>query len=192
LLKSQKARFEGTQSVVLAWNTGPAEQQRRRAMTEYSWSETANGLARQVRQAYAFVERGAVPLRFVDDSSGAPHFVDDAPLVIGVFGNDNYLWDDNTRKEVELVRHGLLALDAAEMGFGLSDDGQTWTILVGTDRDRYQTKAGQLFQKELLKASLERIVWNAHRQVNGLPADTALEESACHEPAQGGTVIDPH
>jgi hypothetical protein len=153
-------------------------------MREYSWTETANGLARQIRAAYAFVKRGVVPLRFVDDSSGTPHFVDDAPLVIGVFGNDNYLWDENTRKEVEVFRHRLQEMDAAEMGFGLSDDGQTWAILVGTDRDRYHTRAGQIFQKELLKVSLEQILWNAWRQVSGMPADTVLEDPV----SQSGTI----
>jgi hypothetical protein len=135
--------------------------------TQYSWTETANGLAQQLRQSYAFVQRGVVPLRFVDDSAMPPRFVDDAPLVLGVFGNDNYLWDDKSRKEVELVRKGLGHTDAAEMAFGLSADGQTWALLVATDRDRYQTQAGQTLQKELLKLTLENILATAWTEVAG-------------------------
>jgi hypothetical protein len=157
--------------------------------TQYSWTETANGLAQQVRTSYSFVKRGVVPLRFVDDSNQPPRFVDDAPLVIGVFGNDNYLWDDKTRKEVEVVRQRLRDVaDATEMGFGLSQDGQTWALLVATDRDRYQTGAGQMFQKELLKAALENIVWNAWRNVSGMPADNALEDGVSQGSAPGRPV----
>jgi hypothetical protein len=157
--------------------------------TQYSWSETANGLAQQVRKGYGFVKRGVVPLRFVDDTEQPPRFVDDAPLVVGVFGNDNYLWDDKTRREVELVRQRLRDLpEVAEMGFGLSQDGQTWAMLIATDRDRYHTQAGQLFQKEMLKAALEQVVWNSWRQVSGMPADNVLEDAESPGAPQGWTV----
>lgn len=157
--------------------------------TQYSWTETASGLAQQVRTSYAFVKRGVVPLRFVDDSNQPPRFVEDAPLVIGVFGNDNYLWDEKTRKEVELVRERLRDVaEATEMGFGLSEDGQSWAMLVAADRDRFGTKAGQTFQKELLKAALESIVWNAWRNVSGMPADNALEDGVSQGAPQGWTV----
>ena len=155
--------------------------------TQYSWTETANGLAQQVRKSYSFVKRGVVPLRFVDDSCQPPHFVDDAPLVVGVFGNDNFLWDENTRKEVELVRGRLRDLaEVTEMGFGLSDDGKTWAMLVATDKDRYHTRPGQVFQKEMLKACLEQIVWNSWRQVSGMPADNALEDGVSQGAPQVG------
>jgi hypothetical protein len=158
-------------------------------MTQYSWNETANGLARQVRKTYAFVKRGVVPLRFVDDSVSPPRFVDDAPLVVGVFGNDSYLWDDKTRREVDMVRERLKEMPVEEMGFGLSDDGHTWALLVGTDHGRYQTKAGRVMQKELLKALLEQTVWNAWRQVAGMPVDNRLEDGASAGAPQGWMVI---
>jgi hypothetical protein len=156
---------------------------------QYSWTETANGLAQQVRKNYSFVKRGVVPLRFVDDAAQPPRFVDDAPLVIGVFGNDNYLWDEKTRREVEEVRQRLRDLpEVTETGFGLSDDGQTWALLVATDKDRYQTKPGQVFQKELLKMALEQVVWNAWRSASGMPADNALEDGASEGAPQGWAV----
>jgi hypothetical protein len=154
-------------------------------MNQYSWCETANGLARQVHKVYPFVKRGVVPLRFVDDTVTPPQFVNDAPLVVGVFGNDSSLWDDKMRRELEVVRERLKDLPVAEMGFGLSEDGHTWAMLVGTERDRYQTRAGQVLQKELLKASLEQIVWNAWRLAAGMPADNRLEDAESAGAPQG-------
>jgi hypothetical protein len=157
--------------------------------TQYSWSETANGLARQVRASCAFIKRGVVPLRFVDDSEQPPRLVDDAPLVVGVFGNDNYRDDPKTRREVELVRQRLRDLpEVVEMGFGLSQDGQTWAMLVATDKDRYHTQAGQVFQKEMLKAALEMVVWNSWRQVSGLPPDNALKDDTSPGTPQDWTI----
>jgi hypothetical protein len=133
--------------------------------THYSWTETANGLAQQLHTDYAFIQRGVVPLRFVDDSMAPPRLVEDAPLVISVFGNDNYLRNDMTQKEVELVRQRIKETEGVEMAFGLSQDGQTWALLVATDGDRYKTRAGQILQKELLKLTLEEILARAWQHV---------------------------
>src|SRR5947209_4541095 len=99
-------------------------------MTQYSWNDTATGLAQEVRQRYANVKRGVVPLRFIDDSTLPPSPVNDAPLMVGVFGNDSYLWDEKMRQELNIVRERLGDLDANELGFGLSADGQTWALLI--------------------------------------------------------------
>jgi hypothetical protein len=72
---------------------------------------------------------------------------------------------------------------------GVSDNGQTWALLVGTDKDRYQTRAGRALQKELLKASLEQIVWNAWRQVSGMPADNTLEDPVSTGAPQGWILV---
>jgi hypothetical protein len=144
-------------------------------MTRYSWNETASGLAHQVRESYFHIERGVVPLRFVDDSVTPPRFVDDAPLVLGVFGNDNYLGDDRTRYEVAIIRTRLADLGAQEMGFSISADGCSWALLVGVDKERYQTQTGKTLQKELLRASLEHALGGAWRKVHGMPADNCLD-----------------
>jgi hypothetical protein len=113
------------------------------------------------------VERGAVPLRLVDESLQPPRPVEDGPLVLGVFGNDNYDADVKARRAVELVRKRLRDSDARELGFGVSEDGQTWALLVGADKSRYQTVTGRLLQRELLKAFLEDAVWNAWQSAGG-------------------------
>jgi hypothetical protein len=130
-------------------------------MTWYDWNETARGLARQVRQFPTTVERGAVPLRLLDESTRPPRFVDDGPLVLGVFGNDAYLADERARHAVAWLRQRLKDTEARELGFGVSDDGQTWALLVGTDKSRYKTAAGQRLQRELLKVFLDEAVWQA-------------------------------
>jgi hypothetical protein len=107
------------------------------------------------------VERGALPLRLVDETTKPPRTVEDGPLVLGVFGNDCYLTDAKARREVELLRQRLKDAEARELGFGVSEDGRTWALLVGVDRNRYQTEAGRGLQRELLKVFLEEAVWHA-------------------------------
>jgi hypothetical protein len=130
-------------------------------MNWYDWNETAKGLAHQMRQRPITVERGAVPLRLVDETLKPPRPVEDGPLVLGVFGNDNYVADLKARRAVELVRQRLKDGEARELGFGISEDGQTWALLVGADKNRYQTATGRLLQRELLKVFLEDALANA-------------------------------
>jgi hypothetical protein len=136
-------------------------------MNWYDWNETAKGLAKQVRHSQIAVERGAVPLRLVDETSKPPRFVDDGPLVLGVFGNDNYLADYKARRAVELLRQQLKHSEGRELGFGISEDGLTWALLVGADRNRYKTAPGRALQRELLKAFLEDAVWLAWKRATG-------------------------
>jgi hypothetical protein len=60
-----------------------------------------------------------------------------------------------------------------ELGFGISNDKSTWAILVEAEKGPYQTKAGREFQKELLKISLEEVIWQARRDT-----DPAAENAA--------------
>jgi hypothetical protein len=145
-------------------------------MARYCWNETAGGLAQQVHQTYAHVERGVVPLRFLDESVTPPRFIEDGPLVVGVFGNDNFSGEDRTRFEVDLVRSRLLDLGGKEVGFGLTPDGRSWAMLVEVMATPCHTRPGRTLQKELLRVSLDHALWCAWRKVNGLPPDTCLEE----------------
>jgi len=142
-------------------------------MNWYDWNETARGLARQVRQCRITVERGAVPLRLVDETTKPPRFIDDGPLVLGVFGNDNYFTDAKARRTVELLRQRLKEGEGRELGFGVSEDGLTWALLVGADRNRYQTAMGRALQRELLKVFLEDALWNAWQRAAEEPAAKA-------------------
>jgi hypothetical protein len=130
-------------------------------MWRKSLNEVASGLAAHVRKNLAFVERGAVPVRLVDETSGPMRFVEQGGAVVGVFGNDNYVAESRARQEVQLIRQRIREIAAEEIGFGLSQDGYTWALLVHCDDNRYQTATGKALQRELLKVALEDAVCQA-------------------------------
>ncbi len=127
-------------------------------------NDIASGLATHVRKNLAFIERGALPVRLVDDSAGLVRVVEEG-AVLGIFGNDNYIAETRARREVELIRLQLRELGAEEAGFGLSQDGYTWALLVRCADHRYKTEAGNILQRELLKLALEEAVGRAWRDV---------------------------
>jgi len=142
-------------------------------MTIYDWDETAREFARHVSRHRGAASRGALALKFIDESVRPPRFVEDAPLVVGVFGVDPFIADPQARFQVDEVRQRLPEFDAIELGFGLSADNSVWVLLVGTAPDRYRTAAGQTLQKELLKLSLEEAVWDAWRKACGFASAAA-------------------
>ncbi|HKI31202.1 MAG TPA: hypothetical protein VKA46_05005 [Gemmataceae bacterium] len=131
-------------------------------MLRRSLNDIASGLAAHVRKNLAGVERGAVPVRLVEDTVGPLRLIDEG-AVIGIFGNDNYIAEVKARREVELTRKRLRELGAEEAGFGLSQDGYTWALLVRCDDRRYRTETGKALQRELLKMALEEAVSRAWR-----------------------------
>jgi hypothetical protein len=137
----------------------------------------ATDLATHVRQNWCFVPRGAVPVRLIEETDGRLRFVEDGTAVVGVFGNDNYRADVKARREVELIRDQLKLSDAREVGFGLSQDGFSWALLVRVNDTRYQTASGKTLQKELLKVFLEEAVARAWRDAC---ADTVENQDVLH------------
>jgi hypothetical protein len=131
-------------------------------MLRRSLNDIACGLAAHVRKNLPCVERGAVPVRLVEDAVG-PLRVVEGGAVIGIFGNDNYIAEANSRREVELTRQRLRQMGAEEAGFGLSQDGYTWALLVRCTDCRYKTETGRALQRELLKIALEEAVSRAWR-----------------------------
>jgi hypothetical protein len=141
-------------------------------MLRRNLNDIASGLAAHVRKNLTFVERGAVPVRLVDDTAGPIRVIEEGS-VIGIFGNDNYIAEAKARREVELTRRQLKDVGAEEVGFGLSHDGYTWALLVRCDGGRYQTDAGRALQKELLKIALDDAVSRAWRDAcDALPTLT--------------------
>ena len=127
-----------------------------------SMNDIACGLASHVRKNLACVERGAVPVRLVEDTPGLVRAVEE-DAVVGVFGNDNYVAEARARHEVELTRRRVREVGAEEVGFGLSQDGYTWALLVRCDDHRYKTETGRALQRELLKVALEEAVSRSWR-----------------------------
>jgi hypothetical protein len=124
-------------------------------------NEFAVALAVYARKKMDAINRGALLIRCVDDGH----------MIAAVFGNDNYRYDAKAHQEVALVRKQLREAGVEELGFGLSPDGYTWTLLVKTDHHDYQTEAGRAFQVEMLKVFLDEVVWRSWRKACGVSAD---------------------
>ena len=140
-------------------------------MTPVKWNEVATNLATHARHNFFFLPRGAVPVRLVEDDLATGRVLQEGNVIIGVFGNDNYLSDSRARQEVELIRVRLKETIAQEVGFGLSPDGYSWALIVTADTQKYGTAVGKAFHRELLKSSLEDAVEQAWRKVAGIEAE---------------------
>jgi hypothetical protein len=126
-------------------------------MAQRNWSEFTSALAMYVRQKLSTVDRGTLMIRCTGDGS----------LIAGVFGNDNYVRDDRSRREATLVRSRLRDMAAEELGFAISPDGFTWAVLVQAHQQPYSTEAARTFQMELLKNCLDEIVQRAWQTACG-------------------------
>jgi hypothetical protein len=140
-------------------------------MTTVRWNEVATNLATHARHNFFFLPRGAVPVRLVEDDTVSGRVLEEGNVIIGVFGNDNYLSDSRARQEVELIRLRLKETIAQEAGFGLSPDGYSWALIVKADTQKYRTAVARAFHRELLKASLEDAVEQAWQKVAGVEAE---------------------
>lgn len=126
-----------------------------------SLKEFAVALAVYARRKLDGVHRGALLIRCIGDGN----------MIAAVFGNDNYRLDEKVRREVDLVRQNLREAGIEEMGFGLSHDGHSWTLLVKTDTAGYETPIAKAFQVEMLKIFLEDVVWRSWRVACGMPVE---------------------
>lgn len=126
-----------------------------------SLNEFAVALAVYARKKMDSVNRGALLIRCIGDGN----------MIAAVFGNDNYRYNEKVRREVELVRKQLKEASVEELGFGLSPDGYSWTLLVRTDTQGCKTELGKAFRIEMLKIFLDEIVWRSWRAACGLPPD---------------------
>jgi hypothetical protein len=124
-------------------------------MTLIDWNDTARGIAGYMQQFRSLVERGA--LRLQCEMANAPSD-GDLPVVVSVFGNDNHLAG---RREVQLLRNRLDDSDLEELGYGESDDGSSWAMLIGSAQNPCQTKIGKMFHVEMMQMFLDDLVWRA-------------------------------
>jgi hypothetical protein len=129
-----------------------------------NWNALATGLAAYVREFLPYTRRGALAIQF-------PRGVGQ---VVGVFGNDGYAVDVRVKEEVAELRRRLEGAALKEMGFGLSEEGSAWALLVRPGASLCQTSAGGI-PTETLVAFLDDAVWEAWRIACGIPP---LETSA--------------
>jgi hypothetical protein len=131
-------------------------------MPIFDLNDFARALAVYARSKMAPVHRGALLVRCSDDNH----------VLAAIFGNDNYCVDEKARREVAIVRKSLHDAHLEELGFGLSHDGHSWTLLVRTDNDGFQTEVGRRFRVEMLKVHLDDIVWRSWWTACGVAPDS--------------------
>jgi hypothetical protein len=142
------------------------------SMLTFKLNEFAQALAVYARAKMGGIDRGALLIR----CSG------EAGTIAAIFGNDNYLADEKVRREVTIVRNCLRQAQLQELGFGLSHDGHSWTLLIRTMKSTYQTEVGRQFQIEMLKVFLDDIVWRSWWDACGVAPDSPerLESERYH------------
>ena|SRR5579864_3341964 len=79
------------------------------------WHREAENAARFVRQNLHNTHRGAMWW---------------TEMLVVLFGNDGYEQTDWVKREVAILRQQLQSLGIAELAFSLSDDGNSWQILI--------------------------------------------------------------
>jgi hypothetical protein len=94
-------------------------------------------------------------VRLFDDSSGVVRYIDNAPLVLGLFGTDDCHRDETARQGLERLRQRLAEAKLTELGFAVNEENPAWVLLIGEDVSRFQTAAGRTLRTELLKIALE-------------------------------------
>src|SRR5207248_10059954 len=53
-----------------------------------------------------------------------------------LFGNDDFAKDARVRQDVAVLRHCLQEAGIPELGFGVSDDGHGWVVMVDSQDER--------------------------------------------------------
>ena len=85
-------------------------------MSPPDWNADARANANRAQRDASHIPRGVIPVPEVN--------------VCVVFGNDDYAHDDRARLEVTIFRQHLHDADIVELGFGQSDDGRSWAMIV--------------------------------------------------------------
>jgi hypothetical protein len=124
-----------------------------------NWDAVAAGLAAYVKEFLPHCRRGAIPVRL---PAGAGQ-------VVGAFGNDGYSADDKVRAEVAVLRQRLREGGRTELGFGLSEDGHAWALLVCADALPCRASEDGGATAKALAAWLDDAVWDAWGVACGLP-----------------------
>jgi hypothetical protein len=124
-----------------------------------NWAPLATGLARYVREFLPGSRRGALPIRLPGGNR----------QVVGVFGNDGYRTDARVKQEVAALRQRLREAALEELGFGFSEDGHAWALLVLPAAMPSKPPGEDNAAVRALTTFLDGAVWAAWRLACGLP-----------------------
>jgi hypothetical protein len=137
-----------------------------------NWDALAAGLATYVREFLPHPRRGALTVRL---PAGAGQ-------VVAVFGSDGYAADVRVKKEVAALRQRPREGAGKELGFGLSEDGHAWALLVLPAAMPCRSPGGDGAAARALTAFLDEAVWEAWRLACGLPRAESSGESVDSRP----------
>ncbi len=98
--------------------------------------------------------RGALPIRLPGGNG----------QIAGVFGNDDYTAGDRVKQEVAALRQRLREAALEELGFGLSEDGHAWALLVRPAATSRQPSGEDGAVAQALAAFLDEAVCEAWRR----------------------------
>lgn len=130
-----------------------------------NWNVLAIGLAAYMREFRPHVYRGALAIRLPRGTG----------QLVGAFGNDGYTTEGRVKREVSALRRLLGKATLEELGFGLSDDGHTWALLVRPGRLPCDPPGVEI-APEALTAFVDDAVWEAWRLVCAVPHQEAPEK----------------
>ncbi len=130
-----------------------------------NWNALGVGLAAYMREFRPHIQRGALALRLPRGRG----------QLVGAFGNDGYTTDERAQREVSVLRRLLGKAALEELGFGLSEDGHTWALLVRT-RTLPCDLPGIEIAPEALTAFMDDAVWEAWRLACAVPVEEASEK----------------
>jgi hypothetical protein len=137
-------------------------------MSVKTWNEFATDLTGYVQQHWPNMHRGAVMMPCIDEGT----------VFALLFGNNVAPSTETTGRELDLVREQLQRSGIEDLGLGLSDDGQTWALVVRVEVKPYETHLAREFEKEMIKLTLEEAVhdawWSLYDSTAGVGAKKAL------------------
>jgi hypothetical protein len=90
-------------------------------MFEFNWNAVAADLAGYVKVNLPSISRGSISIPFGTERE-----------VVAVFAHDARPMYHRRRRQMDLVRCALAEVGVDEAGFGVSDDGCCWTLVVSS------------------------------------------------------------
>lgn len=137
-------------------------------MPQKDWNDFARELVTHVREHWGTLHRGAVLIPSLEESV----------TFALVFANNDLAVPEAVHQEVELIRQHLREEEMDDLGFSLSEDGRTWTLILRIHGQIQETEAGKTLQREFLKIRIEEAVQRGWASIYTRAAAAILEQAS--------------
>ena len=108
------------------------------------WGMVASKMATTLRRARPPRPQGVILV----------HHADQDHLIVWLYDADMAGLEEHLQCQLGLLRPRLNQIGVSELGFGVSEDGQAWTLVARVDPQPFQTKTGKDFFREMLAENL--------------------------------------